>query len=93
MPQEHETSPLEQATTVAVPDQNGNAATPSITTKPIPGPGTPIMSEERVRQTKLKTILRYLKDYQHLLAGQDKVSEDERTLLQKIITHTQQLLE
>lgn len=48
-------------------------------------PSTPTppreMSQERVRQTKLKTVLRYLTEYQRLLAQQPERSAAEYSLL------------
>ena len=51
-------------------------------------PTTPL----RVRNTKLKTILRYITEFQKSLAQQEALNEEERELIQQIIAIAQALV-
>ncbi|GHO78793.1 hypothetical protein KSD_65640 [Ktedonobacter sp. SOSP1-85] len=53
------------------------------------------MSQERVRKTKLKTILRYLSDYQRLMSARsddEEIFEEEHDLLLQIQDMVQQIV-
>jgi ParB family chromosome partitioning protein len=50
------------------------------------------MSAERIRSTRLKTILRTLSDYRKRLTQQDPPSQEERDLLQQILSLAQNIV-